>query len=585
RINSILLDSRNRTWFATRSNISYAKDFDFHNINSWDRLTSITGAPISKCYSLFEADNNYLWLGTERGLFYSHVDSAEKHQNWRRFAAQDTIFTEVGEIAQTRNGILLCATTDQGVIKISSHISQTWEKIAGLPDNRIASLFTDSFGDIWIATKGGAARFDQESEKVEEIFTQQNTNGGLPLNLVQAITRQNDNIYWFATTVGLVRLNRAVQPNEWHTFTTTNSGLLTNHTVSVFWNEPTETLFIGTFGGGLTKYTPSKFPPKTEILQDVDVVYGNEVTYRFSGSDQNSPTETLIYEYRLDSQSWITTNQNSATLYIDAAEQPALHLFEVRAIDPDGNRDPNIQSDTFYRLNPTYAGAVSDTNAQFKVTLTLAPNIHVDNTQKMIEFIVPALLEDQSTLVAVELTLPDSDQANAHSLAFAFPQETVNNIDANLLGIYKLEEDALKLVGGTLTQRNDSLQIETAVSMSGRYDLRAATGNDSGIENLKIIDIQPRVIHSRSPDKLFGGVAVISFDQPQAGQVSAYVYSASGKRERTIVNSQHLNQGRNVIKWDGRDENGEACSSGVYIVVIRNSQKIVKKSLLVVNNL
>jgi subtilisin family serine protease len=65
-----------------------------------------------------------------------------------------------------------------------------------------------------------------------------------------------------------------------------------------------------------------------------------------------------------------------------------------------------------------------------------------------------------------------------------------------------------------------------------------------------------------------GGGTSIRFDVPEASQVSITVYSILGRKIRTLL-AETRNPGAYSVEWDGRDGNGNDCSSGVYLAVFR----------------
>jgi hypothetical protein len=69
-------------------------------------------------------------------------------------------------------------------------------------------------------------------------------------------------------------------------------------------------------------------------------------------------------------------------------------------------------------------------------------------------------------------------------------------------------------------------------------------------------------IHPASPNP-FRGATRIGFDLPEASGVRLQVLDARGRLVRTLVNGTYP-AGRHQGIWDGRDEDGEDASAGVY---------------------
>jgi len=62
----------------------------------------------------------------------------------------------------------------------------------------------------------------------------------------------------------------------------------------------------------------------------------------------------------------------------------------------------------------------------------------------------------------------------------------------------------------------------------------------------------------------FNPTTTITLSLPQDSRVSLQVYDVTGRKVRTLAD-QPLPAGVHKIAWDGRNEGGEAVSSGVYI--------------------
>jgi len=62
----------------------------------------------------------------------------------------------------------------------------------------------------------------------------------------------------------------------------------------------------------------------------------------------------------------------------------------------------------------------------------------------------------------------------------------------------------------------------------------------------------------------FNPATSISFSLAEDRNTSLVVYDALGRTVRTLVNGP-LPSGTHTMRWDGRDDTGEAVSSGVYL--------------------
>jgi hypothetical protein len=77
----------------------------------------------------------------------------------------------------------------------------------------------------------------------------------------------------------------------------------------------------------------------------------------------------------------------------------------------------------------------------------------------------------------------------------------------------------------------------------------------------------------------------LSFNLPEAGQVSLTVYDARGHRVRTLLRGQRAD-GAFTAHWDGRDDTGRPQSGGVYVFVLdfqgpTQSGRLARKAVLI----
>ncbi len=75
--------------------------------------------------------------------------------------------------------------------------------------------------------------------------------------------------------------------------------------------------------------------------------------------------------------------------------------------------------------------------------------------------------------------------------------------------------------------------------------------------------LPPENVSSRIYPNPFNLETVIEYWLPQAGFTRVYIYNSMGQRIRTLVESQQ-SQGIHHMVWDGRNDNGEIVTNGIY---------------------
>lgn len=100
--------------------------------------------------------------------------------------------------------------------------------------------------------------------------------------------------------------------------------------------------------------------------------------------------------------------------------------------------------------------------------------------------------------------------------------------------------------------------------------------SNTGVED--VIALAPGNV--RNIPNPFHSATTISFDLDKPSQVSIQIYNIKGQKVATLASKQDYSKGKNSLVWDGRDQAGNTCASGVYFYHFKsNSEDIVGKML------
>jgi len=157
----------------------------------------------------------------------------------------------------------------------------------------------------------------------------------------------------------------------------------------------------------------------------------------------------------------------------------------------------------------------------------------------------------------------------------------VNVTDEKRLSLFRyndIENDWI-LIGGSVDVSHN--QITTAITQLGRYGLFENL-QDGAKHSLSEIDCQPRVISPRGGG-FINTETNISFNLGKASNVTIKIYNTAGRLIRVLKQNEPMTHGIKVIDWDGREQQGNFCETGLYIVAIQTENKMESKTVVVLN--
>ncbi|MCU0660921.1 MAG: ATP-binding protein [Myxococcota bacterium] len=295
RFFSIFEDSRGSVWIG-----SAGKGLYRYQGGKFSVFSTVDGLADDSVRGIFEDKESNLWVGTYGGGVAQLRDGKFTPLNTRAGLSHDYAFamcedkggtvwigTYGGGLNRWRNGVfsrqpldtpeplrigdLVCSpkgevwvgTYGSGVYLVRGDESVPFPGREHLPQMNTAALHLDRDNRLYVGSND-AGVFILQGDSV----TQVDKGDGLPSNYVRVITQEASGDIWFGTEGGLVRF----RDKPLSTFTTAN-GLLSDLIYSLF-PDPDGSLWIGTYGGGLSRLKDNKIKSvaKRHGLFD-DVVY------------------------------------------------------------------------------------------------------------------------------------------------------------------------------------------------------------------------------------------------------------------------------------------------------------------------
>ena len=263
-IRKVFIDDQNNLWVGTQNGLSRYNDEVDSFENYTNDLNNENSLADNVIWDIYQDNNKIIWVSTATGL---HKFSKNNNYFSRvRIRGHDNILKEIKTIFQDRNNNYWLGTFEHGIYLLNKNLSYA----GSLQDNNrfdliinAKTLFDIKFIDnhYWLATDKGTYVINDRYEVTSKIDT--TTTPLILSNEIRAIEVLNDNHVWLATKVGLVDVN--LLDDSITTFQHANhKNALSENWLMNIYKDKTGVMWIGTYGGGINKYSPlsSKFSHK-----------------------------------------------------------------------------------------------------------------------------------------------------------------------------------------------------------------------------------------------------------------------------------------------------------------------------------
>ncbi len=299
------------------------------------------------------ADGKVIWIGTSGGTVrYDTNDDSFKIFDASNGLLSNGAFT-VGKI----KGQITVGTYGGGMSMLNED-GKTWKNYNipdGVGDSFIYKVIEAKNGDIWIATWSGVNRVRGgalDDPAKWDLFTVENTNGGLPNDWVYSLEEGKDGVIWLATEGGVARFANG----KWDNW---------NHAKGV--GAPYEKVKEATaFKTDPGKASEHHARQKREMgLQDVDVAYNPNYIVALAVDQDGLPWAGTWGGgvSHFDGKRWTT--------YTTAEGLPGNHIF-------------SLHKDTSGQIwIGTNKGLVQWQDGKFTKLLTMADGLVADNVFSM----------------------------------------------------------------------------------------------------------------------------------------------------------------------------------------------------------
>jgi ligand-binding sensor domain-containing protein/signal transduction histidine kinase len=320
RLREVYIDSKGIAWIGSESGVD--KITTQHNFQNYTDFFNETSAPQSAIVKSLAVKDDYLWIGfINHGLVrYSEKNGKSKHYyNLINPLSSDEV-SNVNALFFDSYGSFWVGDWNTGLLKYN-RIKDRFENIANadfnterLGDNRIQRIIEGRPGVLWIGTEGGLHRYDVKNDRFIRFKHEKNNPNSLSSNTIQsrAIVFDKDSNLWLGTwAFGLNKMEFTDKERTSANFKHfihepgNQNSLPNNNVISLLYD--TTNLWIGTFGGGLSKfnlesnkfinYTVENGLPNNVIFAIFKDKNGNLWLSTDNGVSMFNPVKETFYNY------------------------------------------------------------------------------------------------------------------------------------------------------------------------------------------------------------------------------------------------------------------------------------------------
>ncbi|WP_444995939.1 EAL domain-containing protein [Aliikangiella sp. IMCC44359] len=276
-VSTLLIDKQGVLWVGTENGLNiYDRELDRFILFSTtsDKNNSINSNNIR---SLYQTSDGMIWVGTAKGL--NSIDPTTKkvksysHHKVRAIYEDDHKQLWIGTL---RGGLYLFDRTNGRFNPINQILEVDTQNLSEKNFNNVSvvDIFQDSYGRIFVATWGeGVFVLDRDIRKLIKF------EANLPNNHVRSIHQDKLGQLWFGTRRGILVVEPTQMLEKLILADYRNEKSLIKDNISSIYQGKDKTIWIGTYGGGVSRYfsnsknfeTYGMHPVPSEGLEDSSV--------------------------------------------------------------------------------------------------------------------------------------------------------------------------------------------------------------------------------------------------------------------------------------------------------------------------
>lgn len=449
-----------------------------------------------------------LWVGTEHGLCSFDSDG------WTSYLAPGIANNYVKCITETPEGIMWFGT-EGGISRYDHGHWTTWTSRDGLADDYVTNLRIDSRGRVWATTYSGVSYYDGGSWRTFPAYA--------PGGILDRYDR-----FWAVTNIGLI----VYDENGGHQRGTKSISQLINDPDGGIWAFVVDKEMYHENGD----WSETVTMPKT---------YSNWIGHSSCDNAGNVWVVKWNEILRWDSKEW--TSWKWEETGIPYGPRSLVHA-------PDGEIWCVGEKYAYARfVNGNWSSFDPEDGAPLKITdVTFDTNgaawcavegggtaVYDGNTWTLYTDIIGAFHPDREGRMWV------------------MGRERISVFDNGEWTIYDNPAGKPWLWGGLFFDSRGDLWFSVFNNGVVRFSL-----SGTGIEESAVP--RPSEITMQAFPNPFNSSVTLQFTIPRSGMVAIDVYSITGQKVRSYA-QRFMAVGKHSVRWDGRDDNGNTVSSGLYL--------------------
>ncbi len=259
-INMATQDTANNYWIATSYGL-VLYEIDNQSLTRYFHIFGDSNSlPDNHVSTLAFDQQQRLWVGTKAGLCVYQPES----RNFKIVDNDNTLKLEITSIHIDGDQGLWLGTNGTGLYyyDFSSETFSQYKHIANrvysISDNRIYSIYSDHYQNLWIGTFNGLNKLDKRSPKFRLYRSQSGVENSLANNSVWAFWEETPGKIWIGTDQGLTIVDKTNSSYEFILPRTDKEIALSQNLVRSLFQDSKGIFWVGFRNNGLSRYDPVK---------------------------------------------------------------------------------------------------------------------------------------------------------------------------------------------------------------------------------------------------------------------------------------------------------------------------------------